>query len=1436
MTANTSLAKGRDPRYLTEGAGTGHAGGTRYYSEAAGEPPGQWLGALAPVLNLDGDVDGDQLQALYMDRVAPDGQRLDARARPHFRPLQDREEAAVAAHLVAHPYATEGELAGVRTAERAKSQSAVPYFDFTVSAAKSVSVLHASLLVAARQAREGGADERARALEVQARAITDALLSSARAAVARVERALYVRTGPQGTEYRDAAGSVAAMFLQHTSREGDPQLHVHIAVMNLAQRGDQADERWRTLHGAMLYQERLAVAAYAARELATRLTDLGYVLVPREDGNGFEVGGVPEAAKVMFSSRRAQITPEVARMAEEYRQRYGREPSRRTLWAMAQAATLETRKAKSRGRSDRSGQPDRTAGDELDEWEARTTERELGTLSGVHEAVRSFARPEGLDAPAELDGAARARIIRRAVASAQRYAAAFTRAAVLWEVHLAMPAMAPGVDQAALAQELADEALASPEVLALGPAPDVVDVSALGTRASDGRSVFTDPGAERYTTAGQLDLEEWLLAEARREVAQLVTPHAADVALAGAGLGADQAEVAAGLLTARTAVSVLVAPAGAGKTHVMAAYARAWTAITGGRVVGVTLSTNAANVMAAEGLAEAYNVAQALGRREDGSTGRQLELGVRDVMVIDEASQVCTGDLAALVALARRTGARLVLVGDTAQLGAVEAGGMMRLIGSDLGHWELAEVHRFDAEWEALASLQLRQGARAALRAYDARGRIRGAHQAEAERDAVALYLTDHLMGRDSLLLAGTNEEAAKLAGMVRAELARLGRVPQRTEVTLADGNGAARGDLLRARENTRAVDAAGRRLTNRDTLRLEGVVQAAGGPVAVARRQLADGSWSRDFPVPLDYLQRSAELAYAGNVYVAQGRTVDTAHVFVDASLSRESLYVAMTRGREATTAHVVTGPSPARGQEPLAQADPLAVMAEVMDRTESAWTATEVMREAQAYATDSGHLLTMYSAATRSEAYAVIDAELQARLPAGAYARYLGEEQRPILQRQVLAATMAGAPLAEVLDVATGRDFTAARSVAAVMHGRIDTAELGQRQEAGQTGVTWAARVPEVITPKARALGVQLAEAMDARAAELAQRQAETPEPWVLATLGAFPAEGSEQLRADWLGRIGQAASYREMARITDPNMVIGPAPQGHPELMEAHASAASMLELETEDRMVYAMTRGQLEATTAEYERIAQHAPPEVSAELKAERTAELDARARGTELAELGQREAGQAWQTRADAADVRATVLEGKAEAYTAWEAEHRAERELAERARAELARRNTAERQREAEPRESEVHEPERQREAEPRESEVHEPEVAEPVVAEATADSSAAEVSPQVTTGAPAEEPSRIADPELARAAAELDAHQAERQAAAEARAAERADRLEERATREASRAAAEAEAGTVEAGSPGAWVPGRDTPSYGGPGATTPEPAPAAEAEAGL
>ena len=62
-------------------------------------------------------------------------------------------------------------------------------------------------------------------------------------------------------------------------------------------------------------------------------------------------------------------------------------------------------------------------------------------------------------------------------------------------------------------------------------------------------------------------------------------------------------------------------------------------------------------------------------------------------------------------------------------------------------------------------------------------------------------------------------------------------------------------------------------------------------------------------------YLEENTELEYAGNVYVSQGRTVDTAHLVASETLSRDQFYVGMTRGRERNTAHVVTGPADPAG-----------------------------------------------------------------------------------------------------------------------------------------------------------------------------------------------------------------------------------------------------------------------------------------------------------------------------------------------------------------------------------------------------------------------------------------------------------------------------------------------------------------------------------------
>ena len=137
------------------------------------------------------------------------------------------------------------------------------------------------------------------------------------------------------------------------------------------------------------------------------------------------------------------------------------------------------------------------------------------------------------------------------------------------------------------------------------------------------------------------------------------------------------------------------------------------------------------------------------------------------------------------------------------------------------------------------------------------------------------LYLNGFLDGQEALLMATSNETAARLSALVRERLAELGRVGE-AEITLADGNQAGRGDLIRARLNTR-IDADGQTLANRDVVRVESINDS--GVRAAGRRGAADRAGSVVAPVlraggvPGE---QSPSSAYAGNVHVAQGRTVD--------------------------------------------------------------------------------------------------------------------------------------------------------------------------------------------------------------------------------------------------------------------------------------------------------------------------------------------------------------------------------------------------------------------------------------------------------------------------------------------------------------------------------------------------------------------------------
>jgi hypothetical protein len=186
---------------------------------------------------------------------------------------------------------------------------------------------------------------------------------------------------------------------------------------------------------------------------------------------------------------------------------------------------------------------------------------------------------------------------------------------------------------AALLEDLADRALQSewePVICLEAPEPAEVPAS---LRRADGRSVYRRHGGTRYATRAQLIMEGRMRAQASADAPRLTRAQAAhalgadldrlDAALAGharqtlaqrtgSGLREDQAAAALSVLADGRRVSVINAPAGSGKTHVLAEIARTWPAAGLGPVIGITASQSARNTLAA-GVPVSYNAAQFLG-------------------------------------------------------------------------------------------------------------------------------------------------------------------------------------------------------------------------------------------------------------------------------------------------------------------------------------------------------------------------------------------------------------------------------------------------------------------------------------------------------------------------------------------------------------------------------------------------------------------------------------------------------------------------------------------------------------------------------------------------------------------------------------------------------------------------------------------------------
>ena len=155
-------------------------------------------------------------------------------------------------------------------------------------------------------------------------------------------------------------------------------------------------------------------------------------------------------------------------------------------------------------------------------------------------------------------------------------------------------------------------------------------------------------------------------------------------------------------------------------------------------------------------------------------------------------------------------------------------------------------------------------------------------------------------------------------------------------------------------------------------------------------------------------------------------------------------------------------------------------------------------------------GHLLNLWTAAVRQTLHPQIDEQIKARLTESEAWRYEHEHSRQALQHKLRAAQLAGHDTGALIDQITAAPMDRARSIASVLHYRLQQLALPDLRP----DVTWAQRTPASVPPAAH----ELAAALDDRARALGERMAASPEPWLARRLGVLAPGASPALREEY------------------------------------------------------------------------------------------------------------------------------------------------------------------------------------------------------------------------------------------------------------------------------------------------------------------------------
>lgn len=712
------------------------------------------------------------------------------------------------------------------------------------------------------------------------------------------------RRGHNGIRQIDTkSGIIGTKFRHYDSRAGDPNLHDHVVIAN---RVEGADDKWSSIDGRVLYQYGVECSELynsKVQEYVTNLTGLQFEPRMQNGKPIHEIVGISDEMVRAFSSRRGDISAELDKVKAKFVADNGYEPSEKQLIKLAQQATLATRPAKSEARS---------LEDLHTEWVAAAhalsehgvhvpvdhqLAESLKTASlNYEQSVLQGARQEAYSTPLEAHTDAVLSRLEEARSTWRRTHINAETTRYVRELGL---------------NETQDRGLISS--IRQSVASDSLPLHIKDTRLTpreylrkDGTSQYQRIDSELFTSERVLAAENKILDAASRAVIPASTvdvfelaaqKRRAELAEQGHTLPAGQEAMARAFATSDKLLVVGIGAAGAGKTSSTRLAVDAIEA-SGNRVIGMAPTAAAAAVMRSEMRITADTVDKILTDWQSGKASVDVRPG--DVLLVDEAGMIATPKMEKILTLAQERGALVRALGDYRQLSAVGSGGALRLVDREIGAVHLDELFRFRNPEEAAATLSLREpplvGTDKPFSWYLENNRVVAGSADAMIEDVFRKYSADVNAGKQSIMIASTNETVTRLNDLAQAHAIEHGQVSTDAgAVALHNSSRAHLGDTIVTRKNARRliVNSGQDFVKNGDLWRVTDLHDDG----RITAQHTGHGG---KVTLPAGYVQESVELGYASTIHRAQGSTVDTAHALVDASTDRAGAYVALTRGRE--------------------------------------------------------------------------------------------------------------------------------------------------------------------------------------------------------------------------------------------------------------------------------------------------------------------------------------------------------------------------------------------------------------------------------------------------------------------------------------------------------------------------------------------------------